>query len=123
MSTERTPEQKARFEKLKAAADALHDGLQQFASLESMDMLAILALIDVFAVDEHWESTRNWLGTFLFDVLMDVARGGANEVLNNPKWVQEHLDKSLETLKDDLEHARDFVTRFPKIVAELPPES
>jgi hypothetical protein len=118
--TKQTP-RAIRLDARRAEAKTVRDLLSRIAQLDAeLDVVALIALIDVFELGEHCESTENWLGTFLHEVLMDVAGEGAQVIGDNPEWVQENLDKALEHLRDDLERARDFVKRHPKIVSELP---
>jgi hypothetical protein len=94
---------------------------KQLGQLHERDGLCIMALLDLFEFDAQCsQESENWLGEFIFDLLMEVAAEGVLSLANEPEAVSKMLQDVLDRLLPDLEMARDFVARYPKLVARLP---
>jgi hypothetical protein len=64
------------------------------------DATCVLALADLLAYDSHSDSSlddaSNWLGTFLSEVLLEVAANGPEWANAHPEFVKLEFDKAIE---------------------------
>jgi hypothetical protein len=113
-------ELRRRFKAVKAKAMDLQGLLKRISQLNHLDVVCILGLVDLLEFGDHCEDTDNWLGSFMYDLLLNIGRDGVVKIANDPDGVRQMLEDRLNYLMPDLERARDFVARYPKLVAQLP---
>jgi hypothetical protein len=86
------------------------------------DATCVLALADLLAYDSHSDSSlddaSNWLGTFLSEVLLEVAANGPEWANAHPEFVKLEFDKAIENLRNALQLCRKIESRMPPSVLE-----
>src|SRR2546426_109446 len=94
----------------------------RFAKLEDEDLLCVLALVDLFTYSDHCSECTNdapnWLGGFLYRVLIHVASEGPEEANTDPWHVKKEFDLAIETLGDALRLCREIQAKLPPSVLE-----
>ena len=110
LTPEKIEERKARYSAYeREAAKLVALKLKRFAKLDSHDLIAVLALVDLLAHGEHCqclEAAENWVGAAVFNVLYEVAFAGPVGVNSDPYSVKYAFDQAVEYLRDGLELRR-----------------
>ena len=115
------PQAPSRFDAYKAEAPTVRAHCPRFAGLSDMDMIFVLALVDLLGYGGHCRGcindTPNWLGGLLEDILLLVVHHGPEYANAKPELVKHEYESAMEDLRENLELChRKIAPRLPESV-------
>jgi hypothetical protein len=89
----------------------------EFADLEDLDLMCVLALVELLSYGGHnvetIEDASNWVGAVVTEILFKVARTGPASVNARPGDVKECFDRAVENLRDTMSLCRRLGSAIP----------
>ena len=93
--------------------------LARLASIDHPYQTAVFGLLALYDAEgelgEHIGG--NWLGTFVFDLLCEVALEGAGNVANDPDKILNDLKEAISGIRGHVETAQEILHRYDGIAA------
>lgn len=90
----------------------------EFAGLEDLDLMCVLALVELLSYGGHNIETMNdapnWVGAFVTEVLFEVARSGPASVNARPGDVKYFFDRAVENLRDTMSLCQSISSAIPQ---------